>query len=480
MGLMPPLGEQYLVLNDFSGGLNLKDAPDYLQPNQATECRNFVFDRTGAPMVRAGYALYGDTGTNAPIRGMHRFYGPYGPQLLVASGGKLWLGNDVTGEFTEVADGLQDLPMGAVTWGWKGICFLGNGADPILVWDGSQIRALTGAPKGRFLVVHGNRLFVAGGQDSPTTLYWSDLGDFETWPATNYAEADEPITGLVADYGRLFIFTPSKVQVLYGDGGVTTTLGIQTLLDGVGCVAPGTIVQWEGKTIFLAHDGVRIFDGAASVLVSRNIEPVIRDQRPTQRRDAVAAVYKGRYWLRWCDQTDKCIIYVYDLAGGWWTEFRGMSVAALLSLSGVEEQDGLLSGDWQGRVYRQDTGDTDDGKPIIALWRSRVFTPRPGWVWQYRRLQVQLQHMQGPVWVSWFTLGGARSGTLQIDPAPDGAVWGRAVWGRAVWTPNRPRFVSEPLPPSAVGPDLQLVIRQQGRGLWRGLVLQLWPKRRAR
>src|SRR5690606_20040313 len=151
---------------------------------------------------------------------------------------------------------------------------------------------------------------------------------------------------------------------------------------------------------------------SASVIVSRNIEPVIRNQTPQQRRDVTAAVHKGRYWLRWCDPTNRCIIYVYDLAGGWWTEFRGISASYLLSLSGVEEADGLLSGDWQGRVYRQDTGDTDDGKPIVASWKSKVFTLAPGMALQYRRVSVEIQRMQGPMHLDWFTRSGARTGTI--------------------------------------------------------------------
>lgn len=477
---MPAAGEQFLLLNDFSGGLNLKDSPHFLRPNEAAECRNLIFERTGEATVRRGYVLWGDTGTGQPVRGMHRFYGPMGPQLLVTSGGSIWLGDDSSGMFTEVASDLQDEPMGAVTWGWKNVAFFGNGIDDILVWNGGQMEALQNAPKGRFLAVHGNRLFVAGDSDSPTTLYWSELGDYETWPAFNYAEADENITGIVSDYGRLFVFTPSRIQVFIGDGGLTTTHGIQTLLDGVGCVAPGSIATWEGKTIFLAHDGVRVFDGSASVIISRNIEPVIRNQTPQQRRDVTAAVHKGRYWLRWCDPTNRCIIYVYDLAGGWWTEFRGISASYLLSLSGVEEADGLLSGDWQGRVYRQDTGDTDDGKPIVSSWKSKVFTLAPGMALQYRRVSVEIQRMQGPMHVDWFTRSGARTGTITLEPAPTGTVWGQFVWGQEPWSQNRPAVRRAPLPRGAVGQTVQLGIRQHGRGVWSNLTLQLWPKRRAR
>lgn len=298
----------------------------------------------------------------------------------------------------------------------------------------------------------------------------------------NFAEADGPITGLVSGYGQLFIFTPDKVQVFIGDGGLTTTLGIQTLLDGVGCVAPDSIVTWDGKTIFLAHDGVRIFDGSNSVILSNRIEPVIRAQTPSQRRSAVAAVHKGRYWLAWqeSDKQYNSAVFVYDLAGGWWTEFRPMEVVSLVSLSGADDTGDLLSGDSQGRVYWQDQGDTDDGEQIVSTWRSKVFTPSPGWAWQFRRLMLQMERMQGPLFIDWFTRSGARSGTIKLEPVPSGTVWGQFLWGNAPWTANQPAVRRASFPRGAVGPSIQLAFRQYGRGTWSGLTIQLWPKRRAR
>src|SRR5690606_6152690 len=144
--------------------------------------------------------------------------------------------------------------------------------------------------------------------------------------------------------------------------------------------------------------------------------------------------------LRWCDPTNRCMIYVYDLAGGWWTEFRGISASYLLALPGVEEADGLLSGDWQGRVYRQDTGDTDDGKPIVSSWKSKVFTLVPGIAMQYRRVSVEIQRMQGPMHVDWFTRSGARTGTITLEPAPTGTVWGSSYGDRPNGVQTGPRF----------------------------------------
>lgn len=481
---MPAVGESFLHINDFSGGLNLKDSPHYLQQNEAAECRNLVFERTGEALVRNGYIRYGDTGTDSPILGMHRFYSPIHRQLLVTSGTDIFLGDDSTGMFTSVRSDLQpEHRMGAVTWDWKHRAFFSNGIDPLMVWDGATMTNVSGnPPKGRFLVVHGNRLFVAGDSDYPTTLRWSGLGDYEDWPETNYAEADGPITGIVGGYGQLFIFTPDRIQVFIGDGGLTTTLGIQTLLDGVGCVAPDTIVPWDGKIIFLAHDGVRIFDGSQSVLLSSKIDPVVRNQTKDQRRDAVAEIYKGRYWLSWRGPGEKHnrSVYVLDLERGWWTQFHPMEATSLLTLSGTDDNGELLSGDMNGRVWWQDVGELDGDKTVLGIWRSKVFTPSPGWVFQYRNMSLEMHRMRGPLMLDWTTRLGMKSGTFRFEVPVYGDLWGRSLWGHAKWARRRPTIHRASFPRGAVGPTIQFGFRQHGPGSWSNFTVQMWPKRRAR
>src|SRR5690606_24083730 len=193
-----------IFIQDFAGGLNMKDSPQSVRPNEAVECTNYIFSRTGEALVRRGYTLYGDVGTNAPIQGIYRFYRADASYLLVVSGGKVFV------DSAEKATGFDPAaPFSFATWDWKNVCFLANGADSLSVFNGSEVVSVANAPASpKHVAVYANRLWVAHVDGDPTLLRWSELGDYEEWPATNFAAAAGPITGLVPGYGQLYIFTP--------------------------------------------------------------------------------------------------------------------------------------------------------------------------------------------------------------------------------------------------------------------------------
>lgn len=477
------LGEKVLLINDFSGGLNLKDSPYYLKDNEAAECTNLVFDRTGRADVRAGYTLYGDTLAAAPIRGMHRFYTPTLKQLLVAAGTDIYLGDDATGSFVSKKTGLTPgLHYGFATWDYKKLALITNGTDPLMQWDGTTIANVSGSPPtGRYIVIYANRAWVAGDRNSPTTLRWSALGDHTNWPTENFAEAKGPITGLGAGFGQLFIFEPNRIEVLVGTGGVNTTEGINTLVDGIGCVAPGSLASWGGLWVFLAADGVYTFDGAHVNKVSDNVDPVFRFGQTAQQRDeAVGVVHNGRYWLAWRESgyTYNNVVYVYSLSGKWWTKFDNMEITSFVQLGGTQDDAQLLSGDGSGRVFWQETGKTDNGKEIIATWLSKIFVPVPGYACQFRKMSFEMLSMDGPLTLEWFV--EAASGSKQFDPHGSGSNWNDFNWDEGVWADVESHSHNLSFTKQAVGRSLQVNIRQESHGDWHALSVLFWPKRKVK
>lgn len=427
--------------------------------------------------------LYGDTGSNAPVLGLHRFYTSSLAQLLVASGGSLYVGDDL-GQFTEIHSGLAGGRWYQfATWSWKELCFIANGENKLLQWDGEDIQEVSGDPPiSQFVVEYANRLFVAGDPSSPTTLRWSELGDHETWPAENFAEASGPIQGLVAGFGQLYIFSPDRVEVLVGTGGAETTEGIYTLVDGIGCVAPRSIASWSGRTYFLAHDGVRYFDGARTKLVSQRIEPEVKRQSVEQRRAAVGAIYNGRYWLSWREPRSfipNNLIYVYDIENEWWTKFDSIYATSLLALSGAQDEETLLSGDHEGRVWYQDRGASDNGEQIISSYRTGIFIPYPGMVTQLRRVRLQTVNQEGDVVVRWTLDEGEADGQFDFPVEIEGSFWGSAVWGQSTWSKLPGAVVHrDSFPMSAIGRALQFEVLMKGSGRWQMLQAELRAKRR--
>ena len=462
-----------IFIQDFAGGLNMKDSPQSVRPNEAVECTNYIFSRTGEALVRRGYTLYGDVGTNAPIQGIYRFYRADASYLLVVSGGKVFV------DSAEKATGFDPAaPFSFATWDWKNVCFLANGVDSLSVFNGSEVVSVANAPASpKHVAVYANRLWVAHVDGDPTLLRWSELGDYEEWPATNFAAAAGPITGLVPGYGQLYIFTPNRVEVLVGTGGATTTEGIHTLLEGVGCVAPRTIATHAGVTFFLGHEGVWQFVGGQVRLVSRNIEPAVTNLTPLQRNSAVGVIYDGRYWLSLLSG-NKREVYIYDIQHGWWTKFTGIDATAFAVFDGAHDDNLLLSGDPSGRVWRQDSGETDNGEIIQATWKSKMFLPVPDWNCQFRGIALRTNRTYGEIEVGWSIDHGRVSGVFTWDRTGSESLWGSLIWGVDFWSSFKSSRFTDSFPMKAVGESVQFTIRQTGRGSLHNLTCRLRPKRK--
>lgn len=88
---MPSGGTEYdyLVVSDFSGGINCTVSPIKIQDNQMYDCLNFYLDTTGALVKRSGYAKENVTditqtgGTG--IDNIHRYYHPSQNYLMACA-----------------------------------------------------------------------------------------------------------------------------------------------------------------------------------------------------------------------------------------------------------------------------------------------------------------------------------------------------------------------------------------------------------
>lgn len=462
-----------IFIQDFAGGLNMKDSPHAVKPNEAVECTNFIFSRTGEALVRRGYTLRHDLETSSPVQGIHRFYASDQSYLLVVSDGKVFVDSQVEEQGLDTS-----APFSFATWDWKNVCFLANGVDNLMMFDGSEVAEVQGAPSSpRHVTVYANRLWVAHANGDPTMLHWSELGDYEDWPATNFAAAAGPITGIVPGFGQLYIFTPNRVEMLIGTGGATTTEGIQVLLDGVGCIAPRTIATHAGVIFFLGHEGVWQLVGGQVRLVSRNVEPAVTGLTPTQRDSAVGVIYDGRYWLSIPNDT-KREVYVYDIQHGWWTKFTGIDATAFSVFDGANDTILLLSGDSEGRLWNQDSGEGDDGKVITALWKSKVFLPAPDWNCQFRGIALRTNRTYGEIEIGWSIDHGRTSGVFTWDRIGSESLWGSLIWGVDSWASFKSSRFTDPFPMKAVGESVQFTIRQTGRGSLHNLTCRLRPKRK--
>ena len=114
------------------------------------------------------------------------------------------------------------------------------------------------APKARFSALYNGCLFLDGGIDQPTTLYFSVAGLIEQFPADSFIELSSTgggITALYAHYTSLLIFRERGIDVVQGD--YTNGFTVTPLTANVTCKAPHSIATVPGLgVVFLAVDGV--------------------------------------------------------------------------------------------------------------------------------------------------------------------------------------------------------------------------------
>lgn len=163
-----------------------------------------------------------------------------------------------------------------------------NGVDAIRKYTGSGNDADLGGspPKAKFMLFYGGYLVLLhitdGGDVFPWRVQWCDTGDPETWGSGNAGSAElledsADITG--GGYFGQYI-TVHKENAIYV-GYLTQSSGVfnfERRETGAGTIADDTIKSLPtGEQIFLARDGIRVFNGNTAPLVESPIVDEIRD-----------------------------------------------------------------------------------------------------------------------------------------------------------------------------------------------------------
>jgi hypothetical protein len=112
----------------------------------------------------------------------------------------------------------------------------------------------------------------ADGEYIPNRIWQSKIGNPSHVPAGNYADIEEPITGISSVKSVPIVFGENSVYRL--DGFFTDTgngnISPKKISDGVGCVGHGSIVQTLNGLFFAGNDGFYFTDGYKITPISSN------------------------------------------------------------------------------------------------------------------------------------------------------------------------------------------------------------------
>lgn len=153
-----------------------------------------------------------------------------------------------------------------------------NGSDRPMTYNNTTLNDITDAdaPRGKFIVAHKSRVFIAGTSGGPSSIFWSAINDETSWDATSFeivfANDNGNICGIVSfadslivlkDNGNIYQVFGAFDQDAYGEPDFIRK--IDTPLN-MGAIAGFTAaVGTDGKLNFLTQTGVYSLDARMRV-----------------------------------------------------------------------------------------------------------------------------------------------------------------------------------------------------------------------
>jgi hypothetical protein len=282
----------------FAGGVNIRDAANLMQPNEVRPIENIVFDERGGGSKRRGVAslgTFGSTGTR--VLSMYTFLRDpnFAPQIIMhTTDGVLLYTNDPTVSppvWTTIASGLStSSPMSYETFLDK--CYMSNGVDPYCAWNGAAFQTFTSAPKGKYLRLWKDTMWVSGVPGQDDRVYSSAPGDAETFPISTWVDVfkgdGDAVRALTMDGNYLVVGKRNRTFVIYDP-----VLFSNRVVDfEKGFESHFAVAQFEGYIYFISRRGICEYVGdAPSVVLSENIDPVFTAEMIALDRLSQATVY---------------------------------------------------------------------------------------------------------------------------------------------------------------------------------------------
>jgi hypothetical protein len=277
---------------------------------------------------------------------------------------------DTTAAVVQLASGLSALAR--YTFATQNdTVYICNGVDANQKWNGTTFTTQGGSPpSAKYVKVHKNFMFLAGNTTNPSRVFFSALGDPETWPALNFIDVGkgdgDQITGLAILLDRLVITKTNSVWLLEGDSSANFVL--RRITDTAGCVDMHSIVVVRDALGMLARDGFYFFDGVKMALASEKVIGTF-DTLNKSQFGLVAAVYDAARRKVFCSIPSAGMLFndtvlVFDELRTAWTIYKGINAASWVVWRQFNT-DHLLFGDaTTGQMYDAETGYSDNGAAI--------------------------------------------------------------------------------------------------------------------
>lgn len=153
------------------------------------------------------------------------------------------------------------------------------------------------------ILLHYDRIILAGDTTAPSQIYISDLTNPLYFPTNNTINFDtgkqEDVTAIVRFQNNLIFFTTTSIQTLLGKGPDSYERNL--IHDGIGCTHGRTAQVVGNRVFFLSSEGLQALRPNPYRLENMNVEridyPIKTELEQANRALACAYVNNNQYWL---------------------------------------------------------------------------------------------------------------------------------------------------------------------------------------
>jgi hypothetical protein len=446
---------------DNTGGLVDRYSPILLPVKAASDIQNIDLDQRGQLLKRNGSDLNNSTNmTRSTVTGGGYHQSTTGTSFMaVVVGTNVWTtGNTYGGSYTNVTGtatltaSITNLAQMVSFNDFGVIC---NDLDAPIQLTASVAYRMPGVSTGaKTCESYNNYLLLGnlseGGVTFGSRLRWSDVAVLNNWPANNYIDIEpsdgDSIVAIKRYQQNVYVFKKHSIYEVIQTGGLgAEAFIVRPIARGIGAWAKNSVKVVDNTGLFfLGQNGVYMFDGSNFDFISDPIQRKVDGLNRSRYPYAVAEVYpaKNQYWLsvsNGVDTKNKTTL-VYDYIQKAWSVYTGIEANALIQ---TEDSNGnvlLFSGDYNGNIYKLDTGTRDEPGGVNTAIGASYTTPdlyfgSPETTKQFKYIYLfSKATTAATITVNIaYNFNDTYTDTKSLQIGSTGAVWGTAIWGTDLW-----------------------------------------------
>lgn len=387
-----------IQLPGVSGGVNQRDAVHLLATDQCIKQENVILSAEGGAAKRLGCELIANfSGSGYALSTGVLYLASGAPHIVVhTSIGEIVYSDDFGATWEVIDDGMSTTAPFSYEE-YNGKLYMSNGVDDYRSWNGTTQTTYPTAPKGKYLRLWKDSMWVSGVAVYPDRAYKSIAADPETYGAADWVDIlhgnGDVVTALSADGNYLIVFKLKSVTSVIDP----VTFANQVVDPEKGCESHFSCVMFNGSVFFLSRRGICVFySDQPSVILSDNVSPTFRPEVLNFDKLTTSWGYACEDRVGWClpesgSDVPTVQLEFYPMIARKPWNFHRMPVTMLIPVR--YQEDYFLYGPSVGsykwyKAFSVDTG-TDDSLPFNAVVQTGWFNLGDAGKTKYiRRIQL--------------------------------------------------------------------------------------------